>query len=106
MTIEDKYVIVVFGEEGSKETFRVTINSTENLESIIKQYTFTLKQYISKEGNTKPGPINSHPMPLPSSGSNNSRPPCQTNDSVQQTYPPKNLLSSNPSGMSNPFGQE
>ena len=71
----------------------MTIDSNENLQSIIKQYTFTLKQYLSKEGNTKQAPLQSHPMPLPNSNTNSSRVPGQVCNSVQQTYPPKNLLS-------------
>ena len=72
MTVEDKYVIVVFNEEGSKESYRVTINSQDHLENIISQYTFTLKQYLDKGGNSKPL-LQTKSMPLSADNSNQPR---------------------------------
>ena len=66
MTVEGKYVIVIFSDEGSKESYRVTVDSNEHMENIVKQYTFTLKQYLGKEGVTKSAPLPfNNPMPLP-----------------------------------------
>lgn len=53
-TIEGKNVVGVFSEEGTSETYRVTVKSTESLENIIKNYVFTLKQYLAKEGKIQP----------------------------------------------------
>lgn len=105
MTVEDKYVIVIFCDEGSKESYRVTINSNDHMEEIIKQYTFTLKQYLSKEGNAKPATIQSNPMPLPVNP-NYGRVSNQLTDKVQPVYPPKNVINPNPGNIQNPFGQE
>lgn len=52
-SIEGNKVISVFGEEGSKETYRITVDSKDSLEEIVKNYTFTLKQYLSKSGQTQ-----------------------------------------------------
>ena len=107
MTVEGKYVIVVFCEEGTKESYRVTIDSNEHMESIIKQYTFTLKQYLSKEGGTKPANIQQSPLQLPNNGSNQGRPPNSfVSEKVQPVYPPKNVIHPNPGNFQNPFGQE
>jgi len=69
MTLEEEYVVVMFAEEGSKESYRVTIDSKEEMNNIIKQFSFTLKQYIGK-GNSKPIPVSTNPAPsstMPSS---------------------------------------
>ena len=104
LTVEDKYIVVIFGEEGSKESFRVTINSTEPLEAIVKQYTFTLKQYLGKDSFAGPS-MESKPMPMPVSKPDVRRGTAMVgNQMLQPEYPPKNLINSG--NMQNPFGQE
>ena len=92
LTVEDKYVVVIFGEEGSKESFRVTINSIEPLEAIVKQYTFTLKQYLGKDSFSGPS-MESKPMPMPVSQPEVRRGTAMVgHQMVQPVYPPKNLV--------------
>ena len=76
------------------------------MESIVKQYTFTLKQYLGKEGVTKSAPLQfNNPMPLPNN-SNYGRIPGNISEKVQPVYPPKNVVHPNPGNIQNPFGQE
>lgn len=55
-TIEGKNVVAVFSEEGSAESYRVILNSHQDTPTIIQNYTFTLKQFLSKQSfHSKPG---------------------------------------------------